>query len=141
MVVDQINRVAADSIPFTTPELPRITCGVRDNILTCDSNNPIQTQLCQFDSGAPTPCTSPLNILALGLSLGAHSILITITDVFGRTLEVPVEFSVVSNLQLACSEVEDERVYIGGIDCSSSNGIGDVTYECSQDGKLPYNCE
>ena len=141
MVVDQINRVAADSISFTTPELPRVTCGVRNNILTCDSNNPISTKLCQFDDGSPEPCASPLNVLALGLPLGPHSLLITITDVFGRTLQVPVDFSVESNLQLTCSEVEDNRDYTGGVDCRSVEGIGEVSFMCSYDGEPPQNCE
>ena len=141
MVVDQISRVAADSIRFTTPELPRATCGVRRNVLTCDSNNPIDTQLCQFDSDAPMPCTSPLNVLALGLPLGPHSLLIVITDVFGRTLEVPVAFLVVSNLQLTCVAIEGDREYIGRVDCRSSTGIGEVSYECSYDGGPPENCE
>ena len=140
-VIDQINRFAADSISFTTPPLPSITCDVNNNILTCNSNNPIATQVCEFDGDPPTPCTSPLNVLELGLPLGLHSVKITITDVFLRSLNVPVVFSVKSNLQLTCSEVEDERVLIGGVDCRSDGGIGEVSYSCSYDAGQTENCE
>ena len=142
MVVDIDSRVAADSIPFTTPPQPRVTCGVERNILTCDSNNPIAILVCRFDNGPPTPCsTTPLDLVELGLPLGPHSLDITITDIYDRSLTIPVGFSIVSDLELICSEVVDERVYITGLDCSASQGIGDVSYACSYDGSPPEDCE
>ena len=140
-VEDRIGRVAADSVLFVTPPLPRVTCSIDNNVLICDSNNPIATQLCQFDIASSIPCTSPLDLIELGLALGPHSLSITLTDIFDRTLVIPVEFTIRSNLELTCSEAENEREYVGGIDCTSSGGLGDVNYTCSYDGRAPEDCE
>ena len=141
MVTDVDGQVAADTVAFSTPPLPSIVCSVDDNILTCSSNNQIATLLCQFDGGSSMPCSSPLNILDLGLGIGPHSLVVMITDVFERTRTVQVEFSVESDLMLVCSEVEDERMYVNGIDCRSSGGIGEVSYSCSFDGESAENCK
>jgi hypothetical protein len=140
MVTDRDSQVAADTVAFTTPPLPSVMCSVDDNILTCNSNNQISTLLCQFDGGLSMPCSSPLNVLDLGLGIGPHSLVVMITDVFERTRTVEVEFSVESDLMLVCSEVEDEREYVTGIDCSSTGGIGGVSYSCSLDGESAEDC-
>ena len=139
-VRDMDIRIAADTVSFTTPPRPRVECGVTDNILTCDSSNPIATQLCRFDGGPPIMCMSPFNVLDLGLSLGSHTVDLNVTDVFDRTVPVPVTFSVVSDLMLECSEVE-EGISFRGIDCSTTGGIGTVSYSCSFDGSPAEDCE
>lgn len=135
MVVDERNRVAADTISFTTPPLPSVSCRVIDNILRCNSNNPIARQLCQFNSDSSSvPCSSPFNIIDHGLTVGQHSLKVTIVDVFERTQTVLLDFSIISNLTINCIETE-ETPSVLQFDCHTSGGIGDVTYACSIDGE------
>ena len=141
MVMDVDSRIAADTVTFDTPPLPSVSCSVDNNVLTCNSNNEIATLLCQIDGGSFMPCSTPLNVLDIGLEIGPHSLVVMITDVFQRTRTVQVEFSVESDLMLMCLEVEDDREYVTGIDCSSTGGIGEVSYFCSYDGGSAENCE
>ena len=140
-IIDINGRVAADSAFFTTPPRPRVTCDIDSNILTCESSNPAASQLCRIDGGPPLSCNSPFNLLDLDLSLGSYSLTVNITDAFERSVEFSLDFSITSNLQLICTAVEDEREFAGGIDCSSTGGLGDVMYTCLLDGAPIENCE
>ena len=142
MVVDKDTRVAGASISYTTPPLPRVTCGVIDNIFTCDSINPIESLICQFDDEPSMPCSSPLNLLLdLQLSLGPHTLDVTITDIYDRVLMIPLTFSVASDLDLMCFEVDDERDYIHGIDCTIGGSLKPITQMCYYDDGPPEDCE
>lgn len=140
-VIDAGNRVAADTVTFTTPPLLNVNCSIdNNNILACNSNNPIATKICQFDGRSSMPCPSPFNIMDLGLPLGPHSLKVTITDVFERTLNVSLEFTVESDLMLICHEVI-ESPFERGIGCRTTGGIGVVSYACFYDGDSATDCE
>ena len=85
-------------------------------------------------------CTSPFNVVDFGLSLGTHTLTVTITDAFGRVVQSPVRFMVVSDLVLVCSAV-DETVFLRRVECSTTGGVRDVTYECTFNGNPIQNCE
>lgn len=140
MVTDRNGRIAADSISFTTPPLPTASCDVSNNILVCDSNNPIATLTCEVNGGPPEPCTSPDDVVDFGLSLGTHTLRVTLTDIFGRVIPVPLRFSVVSDLTLDCSLVE-ETVFLRRVQCSTTGGVRDLTYMCTFDGASIENCK
>lgn len=141
MVVDGIGRVTADTVSFTTPPLPSVSCRVENNVLTCESVNEIFRQVCQFDGAqSPMPCSSPFDIVDTGLPLGPHSVRVLITDVFGRNRTVSIDFNIISNLMINC-KVSKKRSFEIQLDCPSSGGIGTVSYSCSYDGGPDEDCK
>lgn len=140
MVVDEIGRVAADTVSFVTPPLPSVSCRVQNNVLRCDSANDIFRQVCQFDGAQSSmPCSSPFDIIDTGLPLGPHSVKVLITDVFGRNQTVSIDFNIISNLMINCNVLKIS--FDRKLNCRHSGGIGTVSYTCSYNGEPDEDCK
>ena len=127
------------TIFFTTPPRLVVSCNVISNHLICHSTNKIVSQTCSFDGQTSFTCSSSFSIAEIGLDAGPHNVSVSISDEFGQSTDVEVDFIITEGLNLQCET--QRNLFLLEINCQSIGETGSVSITCSYDGAPPENCE
>ena len=138
-ITDALGLSDSATIFFTTPPHLVITCNVISNLLVCCSTNKIISQSCSFDGQASFVCSSSFSIAEIGLDAGPHNVSVSVSDEFGQSTDVEVDFMISEGLNLQCET--QRNLFLVEINCQTIGETGSVSITCSYDGALPENCE
>lgn len=75
----------------------------------------------------------------INIQVGRHTAIIFIRDEFSQQVQDDIVFTIVSDLQIQCQELDDSLV-VGGVDCRTEGGIGAVSFSCSIDDGPSTEC-
>ena len=133
-------QTASDDIVFTRPPFPTANCSVLGTVLSCTTNNEPDSHFCLFDASLGVACSAMIDLVEdIGLQVGSHSVIVFIRDAFSQQVQVELSFTIVSDLQIDCQEL-NVGVTTGGVDCERTGGIGEVSFTCSIDDEAPEDC-
>lgn len=132
-------QTASDTITFTRPPHLESNCIVSGTQLSCTSNNEVDSYYCLFDGTRGEECSATFKLESIGIQIGSHTVTVIIRDIFSQQIHRDISFTVVSDLQIECQEL-NQVVTIGGVDCQSVGGIGRVSFTCSFDNKPAEEC-
>ena len=132
-------QTASSVIEFTRPALLMATCSVTGTVLSCTTTNEVDSVFCIFDASSGEICSVEFELQDIGIRVGEHTVRIFIRDVFSQQVDVDVSFTIVSDLQIECQEL-DGGLTGARIDCESSGGIGSVFFTCSLDDGALEGC-
>lgn len=88
------------TIPFTTPLRLSVTCSVVNGLLTCESTTEIASQRCRFNNMDQINCPSPFDLRPLNLDQSEHTVIVSVTDIFGQTQEFSLDFTTIPSEEI-----------------------------------------
>ncbi|CAI8024290.1 hypothetical protein GBAR_LOCUS14117 [Geodia barretti] len=108
----------------------------------CLFTNQLESVTCSFDGGPGEACAFPLEVGIGRFGTDNHTLVVTVVDEFGQTLELVFEFSLIEVLP-PITELEGECGAFGvtgrqRFDCTFSNNLTSIT--CSFDGGEAEGC-
>eukprot|EP00731_Ephydatia_muelleri_P011676 Em0006g570a len=109
------------------------------NILstTCTASSAIKSATCAIDSETPQTCSFPFITDVSSLSLGNHTVTISITGVNGAAATVREVFNIQAMVSASCiASTNSDNIL--SVSCRTSNPIRSV--QCSVDGEIPESC-
>ena len=65
-------------------------------IFDCESSNTLASVVCSFDEGAEESCSFPLEVGIGRFGIEEHTVVVTVTDVFGQTETLTFDFQLFS---------------------------------------------
>lgn len=138
-VTSRDGQTASDTITFTRPPFLTSSCTISGTIMSCTTNNPVDSVFCIFDDSMGVGCSVMFDLQSIGIQVGRHRVLIVIRDIYFQLNTLERNFTIVSDLEIQCQEV-DRGVTIGSVDCQSTGGIGSVDFTCFLDDNPIVEC-
>ena len=133
-------QTAFDDIVFTRPPILNANCSVLGTVLSCTTNNEPDSLFCLFDASRGVACSVMFDLVAgIQIQVGNHTAIIFVRDLYSQQVQVNLNFTIVSDLQIECQEV-NEVVTARGVNCESTGGIGDVFFTCFIDSGSAEDC-
>lgn len=138
-VTSMDGQTASNTITFTRPPFLVSDCTFSGTVMSCTANNEVDSVFCLFDGITGVGCSVMFDLQSIGIQVGRHKVLIFVRDIYFQQNTLERNFTIVSDLEIQCQEVE-RGVTIGSVDCQSTGGIGSVSFTCFLDGNPIAEC-